>query len=169
MRYFLVILGIVALMVVVALVGAVLALAPIAQAHADVLSCDRGALARAEAGMVVAQSVRWRETNPALQLVADELVRAAVDQLDAAKALCTSPSIEAAKANPWTEPVVPQSRKPNPFDGGVDPQDDAMDPDEAAWRAVMNTDPPARTQNRGGIISHVAYPAPVIDNQPRSK
>lgn len=128
--------------------------------------CDYGMLAHAEAGMVVAQNARFRETNPALQLVADELVRAAVDQLDAAKALCKSPSIEVAKANPWTEPADSLPRKPNPFDGGVDSQDDAMDPDEAAYRAVMGTDLPERVKFRGGIISHEAHLIPAIRSNP---
>ena len=85
-------------------------------------ACDRGALARAESAAVTAERLSYNARGADSALLAAQMIRAAGEQLRAARALC-----EVAEA----APVFPFASEAEPF------ATDELDPDLAEWRAVM--------------------------------
>lgn len=103
---------------------------------AESVQCDRAALARAESNVLVAQSRRALAWGPGMSSAAvmhatSDLLEAALVELDAARVLCSPSEREmaaAAAANPFRHGTE------DPFDA------DGVDPDTAAFRAVMGVD-----------------------------
>jgi hypothetical protein len=99
---------------------AILLLALTLAASTDSLACDRASLSHAETTINEAQRVQFACMDPGECTLADQLVRAAVEQLRAARALCDVPA-----------PAISSGADPFEADAVA-----TLDPDKAAWQLV---------------------------------